>query len=142
MKKIIFVCEGNTCRSPMAEKIFARLAKQEKLNIKVESCGISAENGIEMSIFAKRALKKIGINAGGKKSKKLNKIESNAIYVVMTNQIKSFLPYKNVFSFAELVGGQDIIDPYGESQEIYDKTALQILDCCEKLLIRLKNILN
>lgn len=60
----------------------------------------------------------------------------------MTNQIKSFLPYKNVFSFAELVGGQDIIDPYGESQEIYDKTALQILDCCEKLLIRLKNILN
>lgn len=125
----------------MAEKIFAKLAKNENIKIKVDSSGINAENGLEMNVFAKRALKKIGITVGGKKSKKLTKIESNVIYVAMTKQIKNFLPYNNVFSFCELVGGQDIEDPYGAGQEIYDKIALEILDCCEKLLKRLKNIL-
>ena len=52
MKKIIFVCEGNTCRSPMAEKIFANFVKKENIRLKVESFGIDADNGIEMNILA------------------------------------------------------------------------------------------
>ncbi len=142
MKKIIFVCEGNTCRSPMAEKIFANFVKKENIRLKVESFGIDADNGIEMNILAKRALKNLGILVGTKKSKKLCKIESNAIYITMTKQIKSFLPYKNVFAFSDLVGGEDIIDPYGNNQEIYDKTAIIIFNACEKLLKRIKSIIN
>lgn len=41
MKKILFVCLGNICRSPMAEAIMNHLAKENKLDIKVSSAGTS-----------------------------------------------------------------------------------------------------
>lgn len=141
MKKIIFICHGNTCRSPMAEKIFNSLIKKYNLkNLKAFSFGLGAINGEEMNLKAKRALKKIGITVGAKKSQKLEKIESNALYITMTKQQKTLLNFKNVFSFGELIDEIDVDDPYGKNQEEYDQTAKQILYYCEKLVGKLKNI--
>ncbi len=39
MKKIIFVCLGNICRSPLAEGIAREIAQKNNLNIKVDSAG-------------------------------------------------------------------------------------------------------
>lgn len=41
MIRVLFVCLGNICRSPMAEAVFRKLVEQEKLqdNIQVDSCG-------------------------------------------------------------------------------------------------------
>ena len=41
--KILFVCYGNTCRSPMAEAVFLHLAKKKKLDSRfvIDSSGIS-----------------------------------------------------------------------------------------------------
>jgi protein-tyrosine phosphatase len=41
-KKVMFVCLGNICRSPMAHGIFREKAKKAGLNIAVESSGTSA----------------------------------------------------------------------------------------------------
>lgn len=137
MRKVCFICEGNTCRSPMAEKIFSMLAKDKKQKIKVESYGLNAQDGVQMSIQAKRALKKLNINVGTKKSKKLEHLESNCLYVTMDSRLKQFINYKNVFSFSELVGGDDVVDPYGQSQDVYDYTAKQLYVYCAKLLEKL-----
>ncbi|MGB0805172.1 MAG: low molecular weight protein-tyrosine-phosphatase [Salibacteraceae bacterium] len=42
MKKVLFVCLGNICRSPMAHGIFRKKAKELGLKIMVESAGTSA----------------------------------------------------------------------------------------------------
>jgi len=42
MKRVLFVCLGNICRSPMAEAIFSHKVKQARLEIEVDSCGTAA----------------------------------------------------------------------------------------------------
>lgn len=42
MKKVLFVCLGNICRSPMAEAIFRHKVNQAGLKIEVDSCGTAA----------------------------------------------------------------------------------------------------
>ena len=45
MYKILFVCSGNTCRSPLAEALLTKYVNEDealKDNVIVSSCGISA----------------------------------------------------------------------------------------------------
>ena len=41
---IVFVCTGNTCRSPMAEGMFRALGGEEKLGMKAASAGMFAQH--------------------------------------------------------------------------------------------------
>ena len=42
VKSVLFVCMGNICRSPTAEAVFRKKAKQCQLNIKIDSAGTIA----------------------------------------------------------------------------------------------------
>ena len=56
---VLFVCTGNTCRSPMAEALLRHKSKK----IKVKSSGIFAHDGAPMNDNAVEALHQMGINA-------------------------------------------------------------------------------
>ena len=85
MRKIIFVCTGGTCRSPMAEAILTQKLKEEKIKgYKVLSCGINS-NGMPIEKNAKKALKKLGYKSPTHKSLQLTKdLSDNALIITIT----------------------------------------------------------
>lgn len=62
MLRILFVCTGNTCRSPMAEGLLRKLAQERGMELEVRSAGVSAISGTSISRHASAILRDEGIN--------------------------------------------------------------------------------
>ena len=76
MTKILFVCLGNICRSPMAELTFRELARQAGLEgqVYVESAGTSDEEyGNPVYPPVRRLLAQHGISADGKYARQMDR---------------------------------------------------------------------
>lgn len=70
LKRILFVCTGNTCRSPMAEGLL-RHAVSSRTDIEVASAGVHAGPAQPPSTHSVEACKRLGISIGGHQSKQL-----------------------------------------------------------------------
>ena len=74
MKKILFVCHGNICRSPMAEYVMKDLVEKagRSAGFEIDSAAVSREEiGNPVYPPARRELEKRGVACGGHRSRQI-----------------------------------------------------------------------
>ncbi|WP_270166322.1 low molecular weight protein arginine phosphatase [Paenibacillus sp. SYP-B4298] len=65
MRRILFVCTGNTCRSPMAEALLRHKSKAQGVAIEVRSAGVSTVDGLPVSAHAAKTLAQLNVQHDG-----------------------------------------------------------------------------
>jgi len=87
--KILFVCTGNSCRSPMAEGILKKMLKENKLdNFEVSSAGTFSVNGALPTLFAMEVTKTRSVDLTQHRSHQLNgqTLRKADLILVMSNE--------------------------------------------------------
>lgn len=115
MKKILFVCHGNICRSPMAEFVMKDLVKKAGLSSQfhIESAATSREEiGNPIYPPARRKLTEHGISCGGHAARELTKSDYNAFDLLIG------MDSANLRNMRRICGG----DPDGKIHLLLDYT--------------------
>ncbi|NLZ69854.1 MAG: low molecular weight protein arginine phosphatase [Clostridiaceae bacterium] len=155
---LVFVCTGNTCRSPMAAALFEYLnAKQPlPLPVRAESAGLMAAEGAPASANAKRALDEDypGIrDLSGHRATGLNAELIERVGLILTMEashaeyLRRILPeyahkIAGIYEYALDERDRSVADPYRGDLEVYRATAREIHDLIVELFPRLRREIN
>ena len=133
--KIVFVCTGNTCRSPMAEVMAAQIFAEAGLAVDVSSAGVSAFDGQPASRHAVSVMKDGGLCLLSHKAATVSgdMLEAAGLVLTMTGSHRAVLlsdypaAAGKIFTLAGYVGDDaNVADPFGGSVDEYRGCAAQI----------------
>ncbi|KOY83932.1 low molecular weight protein arginine phosphatase [Lysinibacillus sp. FSL H8-0500] len=143
--RILFVCTGNTCRSPMAEVI---LQHKQLDNLEVRSAGIYAMPNAQMSPYAQQVLEEAQMphqHLATQLSKDV--IEWADLILTMTITHKDTIIFNypeaehKVFTLKEYTDEgslENIVDPYGGNKPLYEATFEELKALIDQLVQKLE----
>ena len=145
--RILFVCTGNTCRSPMAEvQARTRAAEVGLERVVFESAGTAATEGAPASIPARRVAAARGFDLDSHRSTPLTseRVETADLIVAMTSRHRAAVerldPAAPVILASSVLPeghpgrGGDLPDPFGGDEAVYAATWASISESVEALL--------
>ena len=152
VKKILFVCTGNSCRSVMAEGLFKHLTADRAAEFSVSSAGTGAVDGYPASEQTIRVMKEEGVDVTEHQSQRLTfeMVRSSDRIYVMETAHKEFVlrlcpeAAGKVFLLTEFSSHEngsaaeiDIPDPIQMSDSFYKNVLFIIRDCIGKIVVSL-----
>ena len=145
MIKILFVCHGNICRSPMAEFVLRDLVRERGLEdeFEIASAATSTEEiGNPVHHGTKRKLNQVGIDCSGKTARQIVKADYvNYDYLIGMDEanVRNMRRYwrndedGKIYKLLEFAGSfDDIADPWYTGN--FEETYQDVLDGCIGLL--------
>ena len=155
MITILFVCTGNTCRSPMAQVMLQEELRRAGIGenqVRALSAGIFAFEGDQATEQAKTTMAEQGLTLVDHRSRRLTPRLINEAHLIlgMTEEHKHSVlmidaaAADKVFSLAEFVADpeekiwQDVADPYGRPLSAYRRTAESLRPLLRKLVKKIR----
>ena len=135
-KTVVFVCTGNTCRSPMAEGFFRALLHENGIEgVECVSCGLYAGYHAPATGKAVRAARAYGVDISGHQTRPLSctLLERGDLFVCMTESHRQELIMKYHVP-QDRVRVLDVADPCGGDEMEYADCAYDIRDALLTLL--------
>ena len=144
--RLLFICTGNTCRSPMAEGLARAMFGNA---VQVSSAGMEAWEGEDASLHALEVLKEQNVNLSNHRARRINnELMADADWIIPMTQPQEeglrrlFPEYVHKVRRLGNWGDQkrDVPDPWGGSLESYRQTAQEIKELLEILQKKLYNM--
>lgn len=149
MRRLLFVCTGNLCRSPAAETIFNALAEERGLDWRAESAGLSAVEGSPVPENVELSLEEVGFYAGSHRARKARgrMVEPVDLTLAMSpgqrEKLRGLSGKKaegKLYTLPEYLGEGDngaVPDPYGYPLQTHRASVRRIYDYMERLVTQL-----
>ncbi len=131
MKRVVFVCSGNTCRSPLA----AAILRAEEPDADVQSAGLAAYDGGPAAESARSVARERGLSLEDHRAQTLRaRLLDGTVCLTMTrahqDEVRRRFPEAEgrVFSLGAYAGepAEEIEDPIGQGDGRYRETADRI----------------
>lgn len=147
MLEILFVCTGNTCRSPLAEYLLKQMLEKENIDdFVIKSAGINIVPGSGVSPEVKKILVEEDIEIREHRVRQVDEelITEADIILTMTETHKDVLQQRycdhteKIYTLKGFAGSEgrnlDIEDPFGHTESTYRETKKEIREYLDKLI--------